>query len=424
MNTFLKNRQIIGNGRYELIRKLGKGGFSQTFEAYDHSTEPPGRVAIKWLLPELGENYRERLRDDYFHECIILEKINHPGIIKIIELGREDGLPYLVMELLKGGTIVNRLARTKDDLEAFTIEPGALLDIAITLSEALNRIHSNEIIHGDIKPANIGFRELGDQIPVLFDFGHAFFTLLNEEETRQRLAASLSYMPPERIGFLDSSLKASSDLYSLGVTLYEIATGNTVFSGGSHQEICEKILGFIPSPLERVLRNFPGPLSDIIEKLMRKQPNDRYSTAFGLLQDLKKFKKNMIEGEIKYFALGTSDAKRELNYRIPMTGREKDMTRLHEFLKEADEGGGGLLLIGAPSGVGKTRLAREFLASASQRGFLTLRVKFTEFEQNIPLSAVERAMPYIQEKMDELNDDERKTWHNELLKRLGSRGQL
>ncbi|MBF0441137.1 MAG: serine/threonine protein kinase, partial [Oligoflexales bacterium] len=242
MKKLLKGGQRLCDGRYELRRPLGSGGFSETYEAYDHSYKPPRIVAIKWLLPGSFGQEQERLRDDFYHECVILEKIKHPGIIKILELGREEGLPYLVLEYLNGGTFQNRLSRSKTQSDMYDIDPIKLVDIAITLSDAMERFHSSGIIHGDIKPANIGFRELGDQQPVLFDFGHSRFFSFNEESARNETAASLPYMPPERIGFLNSTLKTSSDLYSFGITLYEIATGKMIFTGDSYQEICEKIL--------------------------------------------------------------------------------------------------------------------------------------------------------------------------------------
>ncbi|MBF0441936.1 MAG: AAA family ATPase, partial [Oligoflexales bacterium] len=424
MASVLKSGQRIAAGRFELVKPLGKGGFSQTFEAYDHSSNPPALVAIKWLLPGAGDNYKERLRDDYFHECVILEKIRHPGIIKIMEMGKEEGLPYLVMEYLGGGTFQSKLSGKKKGSDKYRVDPMSLVNIAITLTEALEQVHSNGIIHGDIKPANIGFRSVDDQTPVLFDFGQAFLSSLEDDDTKRTMVASLPYMPPERLGFIGSTPKASSDLYSLGISLYEIATGTMLFSGKSHQDICDQILGTIPDPLDHVVEDFSGPLSDIIGKLIRKQPDDRYLTAFGLLQDLNRAKKDMVDGDVKYFALGTKDVKRELNYRIPMVGREKDMAELNDFLKEAESGTGSFAIIGAASGVGKTRLVREFLSSATERGFLPLRVKFTEFEQNVPLSAVERAMPYVQQIMSRLSDNERKIWHIELQNKLAGRGQL
>ncbi|MBF0442129.1 MAG: AAA family ATPase, partial [Oligoflexales bacterium] len=424
MKTFFRSGEKIAGGRYELIRPIGRGGFSQTFEAYDLSKNPPEMVVIKWLLPTSGNIGYEKLRDDYFHECLILEKVRHQGIIKIVELGREEGFPYLVVEYLRGGTLRDLRSLPDDGFDNYQMNPMTFLDIAIALTEAVEKFHSAGIIHGDIKPSNIGFRNLGDHEPVIFDFGHSRFFSLNEDDTKDRMAASLPYMPPERIGFLEKNITPSSDLYSLGVTLYELATNKTVFHGGTHQEICEKILGNVPESLKDIIMDFPGPLAAIIDKLIRKQPDDRYHGAYGLLTDLQKCRENLKNGDSSHFALGTRDIHRELNYQIPMVGREIDMDRLMKYLIQTKSGCGGFALIGSSSGVGKTRLAREFLTSAAESGFIILRVKFTEFEQNIPLSALERSMAYIQKMMEKISDSDRRTWHDLLRSSLKDRGQL
>ncbi|MBF0443207.1 MAG: AAA family ATPase, partial [Oligoflexales bacterium] len=178
--------------------------------------------------------------------------------------------------------------------------------------------------------------------------------------------------------------------------------------------------------LSQIIPHFPPTLSEIISKLIRKQPEDRYATAFGLFEDLKRCRDDIARGDINnHFALGLKDIRRELNYRIPMVGRSNYIKKLDDHLKNAEAGKGSVLLIEAPSGVGKTRLAREFLTyAAEQHKFSTLRVKFTELEQNIPLSALERAMKYVQEMMSRIDSRTKENWHKLLVGSLAGRGQL
>jgi serine/threonine protein kinase/serine phosphatase RsbU (regulator of sigma subunit) len=420
----LKVGQRICKNRFEIISLLGVGGSGEVYLARDSLVESlENQFALK-IYSDLSQSDAPilELHARIKHEAEALAKIDHPGVVKALELIVEEDLHVLVQEYLPGGSLHESIRLQNKDYR----DPYHWLKLALALAEALESLHSSGLIHGDIKPGNIGFRDLGHNQPVFLDFGQA--ALINSSDFLSRPAhalATLPYMAPERSGFIKAKREEQADLYSLGATLYEAAAGHPPFQETTPKLLLEKILNGLPQPLVEIIPTFPEPLSDIVQKLLRKNPDDRYASARGLAHDLRlclaSYNTNK---KVAFFALGKKDKIRELKSKIPFVGRKSELVKLKNQLDDAMTGHGGCAFIGAPSGGGKSRLCYEVGWKASSLGVRTLIGKFSEFERNVPLSGILSIMHgYLRELALEPEADT-KSWAKDVGNNLGARLRL
>lgn len=421
----LRVGQQIHNGQFEIVSLLGVGGSGEVYLAKDlrkNSSADP-LVALKVYSNVTSEDsptleLHARIR----RETEALGQVNHPAAVKAFELLIDNELHILVQEYLCGGSLHDVIrSQSKSDRSAEN-----WLNLALALAEGLDALHSAGLTHGDIKPGNIGFRDLSHHVPVYLDFGQA--ALMNNSEFMSRSAhalATLPYMAPERSGFIKAKRDEQADLYSLGATLYEAACGVPPFQESTPKALLEKILNAIPQPLHQIIPNFPEPLSDIVQKLIRKSPDERYASARGLVHDLAQCREQLTQHKkIDFFALGKKDRLRELNSKIPFVGRQAELSKLMLQLDDAVAGRGGSAFIGAPSGTGKTRLCFEVGLEASKKNVRTLIGKFSEFERNVPLSGILSIIHSYMREMSHEPENESKIWARSVGKVLGARLRL
>jgi serine/threonine protein kinase len=270
---------------YRIIEKLDEGGMGIVYVAEDTVLER--RVAIKTLKAGRGspnQHYRGR----FLREARSISKLSHPHIAAIHDYGEtDDGHPYIVMELIKGETLRELMAR-----EALTI-PRAL-EIIGQVAGALAEAHRNGIIHRDVKPSNIAINERGE-VKVL-DFGLAKeiervdtanakgLEFLNTQTREGVMVGTLQYLSPEQA--LGVEVDERSDLFTLGSVLYECIAGYPAFSGKGTVDVCAKIVRDDPTPPSHLNGNIPRELDRITLKALAKKPSDRYQTAMEMIADL------------------------------------------------------------------------------------------------------------------------------------------
>jgi non-specific serine/threonine protein kinase len=279
-------------GPYKIEAALGSGGMGKVFLAHD--TRLNRKVAIKILHPHLlaASGSRERFQ----REAESASALNHPNICAIYDIGESEGQPYIVMERLSGETLRDQLTRGVCEIDR-------LLDISIQTAEALEAAHSQRIIHRDIKPANIFITNRG-QVKVM-DFGIA--KMLEEEVPSSETAptamsltetgssvGTLTYMSPEQAR--GEPLDVRTDLFSLGVVLYEMATGVLPFRGNTPAVLFDQILNQNPVAPQSLRPEVPGRLQEIIQSLLAKTRQARIATAAELKQALQECKKDWEAG--------------------------------------------------------------------------------------------------------------------------------
>jgi serine/threonine protein kinase len=268
-------------GPYEIAGQIGAGGMGEVYRARDLRL---GRdVAIKMLPARLAGN--ERALERFRREARAVGALNHPHVCTLFDAGEYEGQPYFVMELLEGATLQSRIASRP-------LAPSQVIDWAVQLSDALGAAHARGIVHRDLKPANVFITTRGDA--KILDFGIAKLLDLGAPEDATTLAALTSlgtaigtaaYMSPEQIR--SDEIDGRTDLFSLGVVLYEAATGKHPF-GGATATVVASILGRTPEPVRALNPDAPEALERIIQRLLEKDRELRYQQAGDLRADLKR----------------------------------------------------------------------------------------------------------------------------------------
>ncbi len=278
-------------GHYHVLSLLGAGGMGEVYLAED--TRLKRKVALKLLPAELTAN-RDRLRR-FEQEAQAASGLNHPNIITIHEIGQVDGLNFIVTEFIAGETLRQRMAKERMDLPA-------VLDVAIQAASALAAAHAVGIVHRDLKPENIMLRP--DGLIKVLDFGLAKLiepptaTVNSEAATVARVDTKMGtvmgtaqYMSPEQARGL--KMDARTDIFSLGVVLYEMLAGRPPFLGETTADIISVLLQKEPQPLSTLAPDTPAELQSIISKALRKDKDERYQTVKDLLIDLTTLKQEL-----------------------------------------------------------------------------------------------------------------------------------
>jgi eukaryotic-like serine/threonine-protein kinase len=261
-------------GRYEIVAELGKGAMGTVYKAVDpllNRTVALKTISVSPNDPEMSE-YKARL----FQEAKAVGGLNHPNIVTVYDVGESGDLPYLAMEFLEG-----------QELATLTVKHGALpveyaLDIAAQVADGLAYAHEQGVFHRDIKPANIMI--VHGRLAKIADFGIARMRTPQRTDGPPALG-SPRYMSPEQV--LGKRADHRSDIFSLGVVLYEMVTGTSPFAGGDLNAILFQIVNLVPPAPSTISPGAPATLDAIVAKALAKTPEERFATAKELADELK-----------------------------------------------------------------------------------------------------------------------------------------
>jgi Tol biopolymer transport system component len=272
-------------GPYEIVSPLGAGGMGEVYKARD--TRLDRTVAIKVLSSQLSAS--PELRQRFEREAKTISQLSHPHICALHDVGREGETEYLVMEYLEGETLADRLLKGPLPLEQ-------TLRFGIQIADALDKAHRQGIVHRDLKPGNVMLTKSGVK---LLDFGLAkafdqegpVESLTSAATSAKDLTAegailgTLSYMAPEQLE--GKKVDSRTDIFALGATLYEMATGKKAFSGATQASLISSILRDDPSPISQVQPMSPPALDRIVKTCLAKDPEDRWQSAGDVAKELK-----------------------------------------------------------------------------------------------------------------------------------------
>ncbi len=333
---------LIGKefGRYQILERLGEGGMATVYKAYDTRLER--EVAVKVIRREaFPPEEMELLLKRFERESKSLAKLSHPNIVGVIDYGEHEGLPYLVMVYLPGGTLKSRLGKPTPWREA--------VQMIMPIAHALEYVHERNIINRDVKPSNILLTDKGQ--PMLTDFG--LVKLFGEQHKDVTLTSSGTglgtpdYMAPEQ---WTGEPTAQSDLYSLGVVLYEMITGHRPYVADTPAGVLLK-QATEPLPLPKLyVPDLPRDVESVLLKALAKEPKDRYPDMHTFIGELQ----NLMEGrEVSAASIKTSQLRDQMTGKVKLPAAQKKsfpfaLVAFGVFVLFAIAGGGGYWLWSNP----------------------------------------------------------------------------
>ncbi|PZV12994.1 MAG: hypothetical protein DCF20_16620 [Pseudanabaena sp.] len=409
--------QLLG---YDITESLYAGSRTLVYRAVRENDSHP--VVIK-LMRNLFPSFRELVQ--FRNQYEIAKNIDLSKVIKIIALEPYGNGYALVMEDFGGISLENLLTR-KGNLSKNAETLTEFLEIAIQIAEALDGLYHYRVIHKDIKPANILIHPDKKQVK-LIDFSISS-QLLHETQEIQNINAlegTLSYLSPEQTGRMNRCIDYRSDFYSLGVTFYELLTGQLPFVSDDQMELVHCHLAKSPVPMHQINPEIPLVLSNIVGKLMAKNAEDRYQSALGLKYDLEIALHQLNQTEtIQLFEIARRDLRDRFTIPEKLYGREVEIQTLLNAFERVSQGFPEIMLVGGFSGIGKTSVVNEVHKPiVRQRGYF-IKGKYEQFQRNIPFFAIVQAFRDLMGQVLAESDTKLQAWKAEILEAIGENGQV
>src|SRR6266516_480983 len=357
--------------------------------------------------------------DRLAHEYGLREELDSDWAVRPLDLIRQRDGTVLVLEDLGGQPL--------DRVLGVPMETGKLLRLATGIAAALGKAHQRGLVHKDVKPANILVNPDSGEVR-LTGFGLA--SRLARERQRpeppESIAGTLAYMAPEQTGRMNRSIDSRSDLYALGVTLYEMLTGSLPFTATDPMEWVHCHIARQPVPPGERLKGIPGPVSAIVMKLLAKTAEERYQTAAGLERDLRRgLAQWEADRRIDAFPLGQQDTPDRLLIPEKLYGRDREIEKLLASFDRVIKGGTPeLVLVAGYSGIGKSSVVNELHKVLVPPRGLFASGKFDQYKRDIPYSTLAQAFQSLTRRLLAKTEADLATWRAALLEALGPNGRL
>jgi PAS domain S-box-containing protein len=402
------------DGSSEVLWEDGERVFSRGWRLDDNGN----RLAVLLVAPAADHPSRSRL-DRLTHEYELKDELDGAWAARPLALMRDAGRTVLVLDDLGGEPL--------DRLLGEPMEVGRFLRLAIAVTWALGKLHQRGLIHKDIKPANIVVDCVDGHVR-LTGFGIA--SRLSRErqapEPPETIAGTLAYMAPEQTGRMNRSVDARSDLYALGVTLYQMLTGVLPFTAVEPMEWVHCHIARKPVPPSERLKNLPGSVSAIIMKLLAKTAEERYQTAAGAESDLRRCLAEWeTQGDIDDFPPGEHDTPDRLLIPEKLYGRTAEIdTLLASFDRIVAGGRPELVLVSGYAGIGKSAVVNELHKPLVPPRGLFASGKFDQYKRDIPYATLAQAFQSLIRPLLSKTEAELRQWREDLLEALEPNGRL
>lgn len=379
-----------------------------------------GNRVATLLVAAAADRPSRSILDRLAHELSLKDELEAAWAVRPLKVERGSGRTMLLVLEDPGGEPLARLLGLPMDV-------GGFLALAIGAATALGKLHQRGLIHKDIKPANI-LVHCADGHVRLTGFGIALRLSRERQapEPPETIAGTLAYMAPEQTGRMNRSIDARSDLYALGVTLYQMLTGVLPLTAADPMEWVHCHIARKPVPPAERLKSVPRPVSAITMKLLAKTPEDRYQTAGGVERDLRRC---LAEWEarrrIDDFPLGLQDTPNELLIPEKLYGRDREIATLFScFDRIIKTGVPELVLVSGYSGIGKSSVVDELHKALVPKRSLFASGKFDQYKRDIPYATLVQAFQSLVRSLLSKSDTELASWRHALLEALGSNGRL
>ncbi len=370
-------------GNYTLIEEIFQSQKTIIYSAQSKSNLK--RVILK-LYNEEELNYNEISRFEY--EFSILNSLQIEGVIKPIRIEYIDHRPFLVLEEFNiGGTSLKKIIKN------FRYDLKFSLKIAIEICRVISEIHKQNIIHRDIKPDNILVDKEFLKIKIIdFDLATRIQTEKKTTSLVKSIEGTIQYISPEQTGRVNRYIDYRTDFYSLGITLYELFTGKLPFTSSDPMKLIHQHIAKQPIPPININSNIPITISNIILKLISKVPENRYSSALGIISDLEKVYSNLEKVKFKLnlfqdFSIATRDFADKFILRSKLYERENQIEVLENFFLEATKGEPQVLFVAGYPGIGKTSFVNELNKKVAQYSGFFIKGKYEDFNKATPYKA-------------------------------------
>ena len=373
-------------GRYVASSRLKRGGGVSTFLGADTETGDP--VVIKTAsLAEVPEATLLRLE----HEAEVLRTIDSPFVVSVLAIGREAGEMFIVMPRLEGLTLAERIGRGRlSTVDTIAVGQAVMSGLVVA--------HDHGVLHRDVKPANVVVRDTDPlEYVTLIDFGLARTGLLRAS-IRDLPVGTANYVSPEQAGLLHQDVDERSDLYAAGALLFECLAGRPPFTGASVGAVLRQHATARPPSLSALAEGVPTALDELVHRLLRKDPRDRYQSADAVRQDLREIADALARGvPDPPVVLGLHERRRRILTEPALIARSVELGRLELQLERVADQASGLVLLESPSGGGKSRLLDELERTAIPPEMWVLRGQGRDHAAQRPLQMLDGVVSALAE---------------------------
>lgn len=355
----------------------------------------------------------------FLKEYDLLSRFEDEGVIKAYEKSSIDNSSAIVLEDIGGQSLDILLKSMRLHLEEF-------LNLAVQITDIIGNIHSRNIIHKDINPSNIIWNIESGSVRII-DLGIA--TELPREITSQKnphtLEGTLAYISPEQTGRMNRSLDYRTDFYSLGVTFYWMLTGKLPFESDDLLKLVHSHIAVEPLSPQKIDGKIPGAVSDIVMKMMAKNAENRYLSAYGLKADLEHCRQELRDtGKIKPFKLGSFDASDKFQISEKLYGREDETAALLDAFERVRNNGTVLMLVSGFGGIGKSALINEIQRPIAKYSGYFITGKFERLKKDVPYSAITQAFTGLARQILAESAADISAWKEKILSALGPNGKI